>query len=143
MKQTIDYLKSRFKRGTKPTMEDFIDIFESFLHKDDVNKDFYPCMMQVEKGIKNTDTFIIPGKVEIVSIYVDNNTLLPGNISIGSSAGLSDIVATIALPQNGKPKRLNYIINYNYPDNNNRKMYVTISTDVRVKFQILTRKLYD
>ncbi len=143
MKQDVDYLKSRFKRGDKPTEQDFIDLFDSMLHKNQLNLDFYPCIMQVEKGLKDGDTFIIERRFEIISIYVNNNTLLSGNISIGSAVGLSDIVAVMTLPENGKPKRMNYIFNSNFPDIHNRTMFVNIESLAKVKLQILTRKLFE
>ncbi len=35
-KQTISYLKGRFHTGAKPTQSDFADIFDSFVHSDDL-----------------------------------------------------------------------------------------------------------
>lgn len=35
-KQPVSYLKSRFVTGSRPTQSDYVDVFDSYVHKDDV-----------------------------------------------------------------------------------------------------------
>lgn len=99
--------------------------------------DFTPTgmvKMDVATTLSNGSTYVVNGKYDIQSIVVEALTTTAGNISIGSSAGLSDIVAVTALPTTiGAKRQLIYIINSNYPNGSDRTMYITISSAATVK----------
>jgi hypothetical protein len=98
---------------------------------------------QIEVGKINADTFVIESKFDIESIRVVAETTTAGNISIGSAAGLSDIVAITALPTViGTGLMLLYVANPNFPTSASRSLYVTISSAASVTFQIITQKKF-
>jgi len=99
---------------------------------------------QIEVGKLDNSTIVIEAKYDIIGITLKAETTTPGNISIGSADGLSDIVAVTALPTTiGQRKQLLYIVNPDYPTTANRTLYITISSAASVELTILTQKMFE
>ena len=98
----------------------------------------------IQINVANNSTFVVEGYLDIISILAKAETTTAGNISVGSSAGLSDIVGVSALPTVvGQTKQLLYVINSSYPTTSNRTMYVTISSAATVTLFIIKQKLFE
>jgi len=99
--------------------------------------------LQLSLGKADNSTIEIEAKYDIISIIVEAETTTAGDISIGSADGLSDVVASTALPTIiGTKKRLIYIINPDFPKATNRTLYVNISSAATVKINILIQKMF-
>lgn len=94
-------------------------------------------------GLADNDTITVKAQYDIQSIRIVAETTTPGNISIGSADGLSDIVISTALPTTiGEGLRLNYIIDNSFPTLASRVLYVNIDSVATVTSQIVLQKIY-
>jgi len=98
---------------------------------------------QVAVGKADNGTIVIPAKCDIVKVRVVAETTTAGNISIGSADGLSDVVASTALPTTiGQGIQLDYIENPAFPNAGDRTLYINIDSAASVTLQIVNQKLY-
>jgi len=100
---------------------------------------------QIEIAKVTTDTFTVEAKFDITQITVEALTTTAGNISIGSAAGLSDIVPVTALPVViGTTKRLLYLEDADYPTRSNRTMYITLTGTLQsVNLHLVLQKIFN
>jgi len=81
-KQTITHLKSRFETGDTPTETDFSDVFDSYVHKDDIN--------YTELTVSGSNTYLLSADKLIVRIVFQDAS--SGTVKVGTTAGASDII---------------------------------------------------
>ena len=87
-RQSLATIKSWFKRGAKPTQQQFSDTFDSFVHKDDLIpqekiEDFADTINQMQHDVDNAFANSIEEvKVNGVPLEKDGKSV---NIEIGES----------------------------------------------------------
>ena len=129
----------RSNDGTNHTWEK-IEIFANSVV---VNGAYVPVPYK-QLNVANASTFVVEGYFDLISVIAIAETTTACNISIGSAAGLADVVPVTALPVVvGKTKKLQYLDDVNFPTSANRTLYVTISSAATVTLFLIKQKLFE
>ena len=98
---------------------------------------------QIEVRKVDNDTFTIAAKYDIISIIAENNDTTPGNISIGTADGLTDLVPSTALSVVATLDagiELVYTPSANWTKDTLRTMYINIDSATAVTLHIVIQK---